>query len=192
MHKSHHIVERFLFCIKFLCYFCKQKLLLKRLMYHTQELRFNQLNNPIKCKLPSAWLGVGYYFWADELDAIKWGNRSKRRTGSYQVYKADIQCENVLDTVFNEVHYNFWLKQIEKAATSISIKTGLKASIKEINLYFQQRVSWKEVDGIMYQDLPFGDELLVVNFNYRKRIQLVAYNLEIITNFALHLEDKCI
>ena len=173
-------------------YFCKQKIQLERLMYHTQEKRANRLSSPKLCKLPSAWLGVGYYFWADEIDAIKWGNDSKKCTGSYEVYKSDIQCENVLDTVFNETHYNFWLKQIEKAATRISIKTGLKATIKEINLYFQQRVSWSDVDGIMYQDLPFGDELLVVNFNYRKRIQLVAYNPKIITNFALHLEDKCV
>jgi hypothetical protein len=41
-------------------------------------------------------------------------------------------------------------------------------------MYFQECASRSEVDGIMYQDLPFGDELLVVNFNYRKRIQLVT------------------
>lgn len=160
-------------------------------MYHTQEKRFNRLTEPIKCKKPNAWLGVGSYFWADEIDAIKWGNDSKNRTGSYQIYKADIECEDVLDTVFNEEHYNFWIKQIEKAASYISKRTGLKANIKEINMYFQERASWSEVDGIMYQDLPFGDELLVVNFNYRKRIQLVAYNSNIISNFALHLEDEC-
>lgn len=161
-------------------------------MYHTQEKRANRLSSPKLCNFPNAWLGIGYYFWADEIDAIKWGNESKKATGKYEIYKADIQCENVLDTVFNETHYNFWLKQIEKAATNITKKTGLKATIKEINTYFQQRASWKEVDGIMYQDLPFGVELLVDKFNYRKRIQLVAYNPEIITNFAFHLEDNCI
>src|ERR1035437_4240388 len=160
-------------------------------MYHTQEKKFNLLTQPIKCSLPNAWLGVGYYFWEDEIDAVKWGNDSKKRTGSYQIYKADIECEDVLDTVFNEDHYNFWIKQIEKAASYISKKTGLKANIKEINMYFQERASWSEVDGIMYQDLPFGDELLVVTFNYRKPIQSVTYNSNIISNFALHLEDEC-
>lgn len=160
-------------------------------MYHTQEKRNSILTKPVICKKPYAWLGNGYYFWNDEIDAIKWGNDSKTNTGVYQVYSASILCDNVLDTVFNEEHYDFWMKQIEKAAKHITKNTGLKATLKEINSYFRQRASWTEVDGIMYQDLPFGEELLVEKFNYRKRIQLVAYNSNIITNFALHLEDGC-
>ncbi len=154
-------------------------------MYHTQEKRRKLLNAPIKCNRGDAWLGEGYYFWDNEIDAIHWGNSSKN--GSFEIYKADIETENVLDTVFNEEHYSFWIKQVEKAAKSITRKTGKKASIREINQYFNDKAKWSEItDGVLFQDLPFSDDLLVSNFNYRKRIQIAIYNKAIINNFALH------
>ena len=86
----------------------------------------------------------------------------------------------------------FWLRQIEKAAKHISKKTGIKAKIKEINQYFKEKARWdEEATGIMFQDLPINDDLLVENLYYRKRIQLAVYKLEIISNFALHLEMEC-
>lgn len=161
-------------------------------MYHTQEKWKQQLTNPIICYRNNAWLGVAYYFWDDEIDAIHWGHNSKRSTGFFEIYKADIDCENVLDTVFNEEHYTFWVKQIEKAAKHITIKTGIKASLKEINQYFKEKANWSEItDGIMFQDLPNSDDLLVKNLYYRKRIQIAVYNLRIISNFVFHLEIKC-
>ncbi|GHT15500.1 hypothetical protein AGMMS4956_15580 [Bacteroidia bacterium] len=140
----------------------------------------------------NAWLGYGYYFWYDEIDAIHWGHNSKKQTGYFEVYKADIECDNVLDTVFNEENYTFWKKQIEKAAQHIMQKTGIRTTLKEINQYFQERASWSDVaDGILFQDLPNSEDLLVTDFNYRKRIQLVAYKLDIVSNFAFHDEWKC-
>jgi len=131
-------------------------------MYHTQEQWEFKFTRPILCKRRNAWLGTAYYFWDDEIDAIQWGHKSKRNTGFFEVYKATIESENILDTVFNEEHYNFWVKQIEKAAKQISIKTGFKASIKEINQYFKDKAKWSEItDGIMFQDLPVTDDLLV-------------------------------
>ncbi|MBL4560670.1 MAG: hypothetical protein JKX79_06750 [Labilibaculum sp.] len=158
-----------------------------KLMYHTQESRAKLLTAPIKCNKSDAWLGVGYYFWNIEIDATHWGNNFKNRKGSFEIYKADIDTENVLDTVFNEKHYEFWLKQIEKAAKFITKKTGKKASIREINQYFNDKAKWSEItDGVLFQDLPFSDDLLVSNFNYRKRIQIAVYNKDIISNFVLH------
>lgn len=161
-------------------------------MYHTQERRKTRLTSPVLAERKNAWLGVAYYFWENEIDAIHWGNESKNRTGSYEIYESLIDCENVLDTVFNEEHYNFWVTQIEKAAKKISKITGEKATIKEINSYFTENASWSEVtSGIMFQDLPFSDDLLVHGFNYRKRIQLAVFNLEIILIFAFLYEQKC-
>ena len=86
----------------------------------------------------------------------------------------------------------FWMRQIEKAAKHISKKTGIKATIKEINQYFKEKARWDEVvTGIMFQDLPISDDLLVKDLYYRKRIQLAVYKLEIISNFAFHLEMNC-
>jgi len=161
-------------------------------MYHTQERREKRLSKPILAKRKNAWLGLAYYFWMDEIDAIHWGDSSKRRTGYYEIYQAVIDCENVLDTVFNEEHYNFWIKQIEKAARKIIISTGRKATIKEINQYFTEKAKWSDVtDGIMFQDLPSSEDLLVVSFYYRKRIQLAVFNIKIILSFEFHSEQKC-
>ena len=161
-------------------------------MYHTQERRRNRLSGPILAERKNAWLGVAYYFWADEMDAMHWGTESKTSTGYYEVYNASIDCENVLDTVFNEEHYNFWVNQIEKAAKKITKYTGKKATIKEINTYFTENAKWSEVtDGIMFQDLPFSDDLLVEKFNYRKRIQLAVFNIGIILTFGFLYELKC-
>jgi hypothetical protein len=165
---------------------------LRRLMYHTQEKRNCLLTAPIPCVNTNAWLGIACYFWEGEVDAIHWGHNSKRVTGAFEIYVADIDCSNILDTVYNETHYLFWLKQIEKAAKHISMKTGIKATLKEVNQYFKEKAKWEEItDGIMFQDLPYSDDLLVKNFNYRKRIQLAVYNSKIIHNFALHLQMDC-
>jgi hypothetical protein len=161
-------------------------------MYHTQEKWENKLLGPIPCKKNNAWLGFGYYFWEEEIDAIQWGHKSKKGTGYFEIYQAEIDCDGVLDTVFNEDHYRFWLKQIEKAATFITKMTGIKANLKEINEYFRDKAKWSEVtNGVMFQDLPVSEDLLVSDLYYRKRIQLAVYNLEIISNFAFHFDLGC-
>ena len=161
-------------------------------MYHTQEKWKYYLTVPIISNREDAWLGDAYYFWKEEVDAIHWGHKSKWKTGNFEVYKADVDCENVLDTVFNEEHYDFWKAQIEKAAKHIIKKTGQKATLYEINQYFKDKAKWSDkTDGILFQDLPYSDDLLVFNFNYRKRIQIAVYNLKIINNFALHFEMGC-
>jgi len=172
-----------------------------RKLYHTQEHRQKELFEPIICCRDDAWLGDAYYFWYDERDAHRWGSNSKRKTGKYEIYEAEVHCDDVLDTVFNEEHYLFWLKQIEKVATKFIKQTGEKPSLKEINDYFKERGHWNEVDGIMFQDLPNNFDFLLVKpikyrtksrpFVYRKRIQLAVYNLKIIVSFTLHEVNNC-
>jgi len=161
-------------------------------MFHTQEKRDMRLTSPIKCSRDDAWLGEGYYFWDDLNDAKQWGNKSKRKTGAFEIYRSEIDIENFLNTVFNEEHYRFWVRQIEKAAKVIQLKTRTKPTIKEINEYFKEKASWDELDGILFQDLPINENLSKVkSFYYRKRIQAVVYNVEKIINFVFHFEGKC-
>lgn len=163
-----------------------------RTMFHTQEKRGMRLTSPIKCGRDDAWLGEGYYFWDDLNDAKQWGNKSKRKTGAFEIYRSEIDIENFLDTVFNEAHYRFWVRQIEKAAKVIQLKSRTKPTIKEINEYFKEKALWDEVDGILFQDLPINENLSKVkSFYYRKRIQAVVYNVEKIINFVFHFEGKC-
>jgi hypothetical protein len=172
-------------------------------MYHTQESRTAKLTAAVPCVRDDAWLGEGLYFWNTLHDADYWGNTSKKATGYYEVYQSLIESENLLDTVFNEEHYEFWLKQIEKVGMKFVKDTGNKPTLKELNDYFKEKATWTEVDGILFQDLPAnnnflmvkpiikpvpfrgGNREILVSFAYRKRIQLVVYNSKIITNFDL-------
>lgn len=161
-------------------------------MYHTQEKRNTLLTTPCKCNRSNAWLGAAVYFWYDENDANYWGIKSKTATGYFQVYSANISCDNVLDTVFNEEHYLFWIKQINKAAV-VFAKAGKHLSLKILNDYFLQKGIWSNFDGIMFQDIsPNPIHYYVKDFQYKKRIQLAAYNLHIISKFAVHYEGECV
>lgn len=165
---------------------------LQRKMYHTQEAQYLRLTKPMLCKRKDAWLGIGYYFWNDVEDAIRWGNDAKKKTGSFDIYESLINCENVLDTVFNEQHYQLWLTQIEKIGKHWLIKTGQKLTINQMNDRLREKAVWNEVDGILFQDLPQkNDYLLVIEFYYRKRIQLIAYKMEIVLSFQHYSHHKC-
>jgi len=160
-----------------------------RKMYHTQGYRKPFLTGPLICTRDNAWLGDGYYFWYSEEDALEWGGHAKRKYPGYVVYTAKIICDDILDTVFNEDHYKFWLKSIDKISDSIYKNTGKRPHIKELNQYLKERATWNSVSGIMFQDVP-KTLSKVISFYYRKRIQLVAFDLEIVKNFTYHYDDK--
>jgi hypothetical protein len=161
-------------------------------MYHTQGYLRPYLVAPILCKSNNAWLGTGYYFWYEEQDAIIWGVEAKKRFKRYVIYISNIDCENILDTVFNEKHYLFFSKIIDKVASDIIKKTGRKATIKEVNDFLKKNNTWRDVTGILYQDIPNNhDKNKVDLLLYRKRIQLVAFDLNIVSTFAVHYEAAC-
>ncbi|TAE09306.1 MAG: hypothetical protein EAZ47_12005 [Bacteroidetes bacterium] len=163
-----------------------------REMYQTQEKREQVLSSPIATTNPNAWLGDGYYFWYDEKDAIWWGRTAKRNTGHYEVYQATINCENVLDTVFNEEHYKFWISNIERALSKFLNNDKNNISLKYINDFFKERNVFDGIDGVMFQDITDNPEHWIVKkFQYKKRIQLAVYNSTIITNFALRFDAEC-
>ncbi len=172
-------------------------------VYHTQEKRHRILGFPIPCIRDDAWLGEAYYFWKEEMDADDWGNNSKRKTQYYEVYECILTSENYLDTVFNEQHYYFWLRQLEKIAKKIMIKTGEKPTLKELNDYIRDKNVWHQVDFVQFQDLPINSERSLVKpivykngkvrtVAFRKRIQIAVYNENIISNFALKKTERVI
>lgn len=160
--------------------------------YHTQENRGEALTEPIPSTKNNTWMGDATYFWYDEQDAMFWGVKSKNRTGKYTIYIADINSSKVLDTVFNEEHYVFWIKQIEKAAKNFVMRTGNKPTLKEINDFFKEKKIWTKFTGILFQDISKNPEhYLVTDFQYKKRIQIAVYDNSIINNFAFHYDGFC-
>ena len=158
-----------------------------RMVYHAQEKRSEPLVKPIWCEDASAWLGRGYYFWEDLRFAEWWGRSQKMRiSGQFEIYKAHIRSENILDTVFNREHYEWWVSQVEKVAKVIKDKYGKKATLSQLNEYMMNRANWREkIDGVLFQDLPRNEDfVLVQGLWYKKRIQLVVYNADVILSFT--------
>jgi hypothetical protein len=160
-------------------------------MFHTQKRKEKRLSEPIICNKDNAWLGVAWYFWYDIEDAVFWGNSAKKATGYYEVYRAEIDCSDVLDTVFNEDHYKFWVRQMEKIKKRFAA-TGENPTLKQLNDYFLQKGIWSKFTGIMFQDIGSSkDYQFIKEFQYKKRIQLAVYQ-KIWSNFAYHYEGKCV
>jgi len=160
--------------------------------YHTQENRGEMLREPIMCKHNNAWLGNAYYFWENEEDAFFWGRKAKYKTGKYDIYKAEIPLDDVLDTVFDRDHYYFWVRQIEKAAKKFVKKTGYKPNIKEINEFFREKGIFRDFDGILFQDISKNPEHYIVEgFQYKKRIQLALYNKTKMIKFVFYISVEC-
>jgi hypothetical protein len=163
-------------------------------MYHTQRKEHVRIKEPIKCTKDNAWLGDATYFWYSEQDAVFWGRTAKRKTGYYEVYRAEIDFENVLDTVFNEEHYLLWVKNIEKAIKHFvkRLKPG-KTTLKNINDFFKAKNVYQGIDGVMFQDITDNPDYWVVDeFQYKKRIQLAVYDSMIISSFEFSFEGKCV
>jgi len=152
-------------------------------MFHTQENRGKVLTHPILCERKDAWFGTAYYFWTDEIDAIRWGRDSKH--GNFHVYSAKIISDNVLDTVFNPKHYNFFISALERAAKKIVELTGRRPSQADICEYLNKRAKWKDkIDVLIACDIPTSHrESLPIPI--RKRIQAAVYNETCIHEFQL-------
>lgn len=163
-------------------------------MYHTMEKRPVRASSPGLCSRSNAWLGEGYYFWWYPFDAILWGQSSKKDTGKYEVYSADIDLSNILNTSFDLTHYEKWDKIIEKISRVISDGAGHRATLEQLNDYVKKRAGWQTVagiDGILMDDTT-GDERrqLINGLPHRRRIQLVAYNAKVFSNFLFYKEGK--
>jgi hypothetical protein len=157
--------------------------------------------------MDNAWLGHGYYFWAEIEFAQYWGEDFKvRNNGFYNIYSANLDIENCINAVFDEKHYYFFQNCIEKAIEYFR-NQGISITLKQINEFLLNKF-WKEkgITGILYDDLPFNPnykpnrKYSIIEYKennklkhmyYKKRIQIVVFNVENIHNFACCLEKQC-
>jgi hypothetical protein len=147
--------------------------------YHTQEHRKSGiLRKPAFCSRHSAWLGTGYYFWAEEKFAHQWGIQSKKATGQYDIYVAWICDDNILDSCFNRKGYKLYQKAVENVINILESR-GTHIEIAEVNRFLSEHV-WPKFNftGIIYCDLPRNPEYSETRLDplyYEKRIQYVIF-----------------
>jgi len=83
-----------------------------------------------------------------------------------------------------------WLNSIEKLALKFKIELGKELNLKELNDYFKTKGLYKDIDGVIFQDISNNDEhYLIRGMQYKKRIQLAVFNKKAIKDFVyLHTE----
>lgn len=168
--------------------------------YHTQEFRYDSqpLEEPIKCKGRTAWLGVGYYFWTDIEFAHYWGKDFKSgATGHYDIYTANLDIDNCINAVFDEEGYSFLKQSIEDTIKHFE-RNGFRVTLETVNRFLADNI-WKDVgiEGIIYDDKPTNPSYKkdrvyseIPDLYYKKRIQIVLFNVKNVRNFVLHLESQ--
>lgn len=166
--------------------------------YHTQESRLASplLENPVICVASNAWLGVGYYFWTEEEFAHYWGQDSKKATGAYDIYTAYLDCDNCLNTVFDEQGYLFFRERIEETIEHFK-QNGIEPSLEQVNRFLADNI-WQEigVEGILYDDKPRNSKRSdrvyssIPELYYKKRIQVVLFTLKNVSKFTVYLTKQ--
>jgi hypothetical protein len=172
--------------------------------YHTQECRHDYLDAPLMCKDRKAWLGFGYYFWLEEQYAHYWGEDFKVRSSNprvksdtYDIYSAELDISRCVNTVFDEEGYIFFVERIEKAINHFKSKRK-NVTLDAIHRFLSETV-WKElaIKGIIYDDKPVNPKHKperiyseIPDLYYRKRIQIVLFELDNIDNFEIYLENQ--
>ena len=165
--------------------------------YHSQEYRVTgTLEEPLKCKAKYAWLGIGYYFWTEIEFAKYWGEDAKKNTGYYDIYKAFLKIDQCINAVFDEEGYFFFRGKIEETIDYFN-RNGQQVTLERVNRFLADNI-WPTlgVEGIIYDDKPTNprqsDRIYseIPDLYYKKRIQVVLFNLANICNFELLLEEQ--
>ena len=166
--------------------------------YHTQECRPDKLKQPLKGQDVNARLGGGFYFWIEENFAHNWGtiSKSKGESGLYDIYTADLNIRNCLNTVFNEIHYLFFRKKIDEAIQQFK-STKIPVALDTVNRFLADTV-WKVygIECIIFDDKPTNKpkkNLIyseIPDLYYNKRIQVVIFDLKNVKNFELDLVNQ--
>lgn len=161
--------------------------------YHTANSELGKLYKPLYCSDNSAWLGTGYYFWQDIDFAERWV--SVKRYKYYDVYEAELNTENCLDTVYSEEadrKFNEWLNFCDNLIDKRKLKIKREDRLSTIfNLMKNEIFKKLNITGIRYADIPQGELDSKYKPLYpRKRIQYVIYSQKDINRFSRIIEKE--
>lgn len=162
--------------------------------YHTQEWRSTMLDQPIICTAKDAWLGKGYYFWTKVEFAHYWGEDFKQdKTGCYDIYKALLDTEHCLDAVYSEEGEELFETFIDETIEYFHRINIPKPELIDVFRYLAaNQFPAYNISGIIYADTPTkrGRHSAIAPLFYKRRVQIVMYDLSTIHNFELHLEEQ--
>lgn len=171
----------------------------KMTVFHTQAATLTAPRTfPKLAEGYEEWLGDGYYFWQDEYFAKWWGQNRKCKgniTRRYTIFTSILEFneDEFVDTVFNEEDYYQFVAQIERFATKHQKNLGRKPTLREFNQFISDFQLWENIKVIRFQDLPQTNEHIeVLEFYYKKRIQIRVNDPEVIKSFAVHKTLACI
>jgi len=153
------------------------------IVYHSN--RSDGDNTVVKAYGFKQWFGDGYYFWQDKDFAEFWGRTHVCKNGicSYNLYVVDLDVDfdsdNVLDTVFNENDYNFFVEVYDKFASNFFERKKKKPTIEEFNFFIgNKKIFGDNIIAIRFADNPNNskvDYVKIMDLHYRKRIQIAVF-----------------
>jgi len=170
------------------------------IVFHANEHR--RTNILVYAEGSHQWLGDGWYFWQDLEFAEAWGParicKSRPQPAHYDIYEVELELqassEELIDTVFNEEDYRGFVKVLEYWAAKYESIFGAKPKLSEFNDFIQDHKIWGDVKAIRFQDLPANDRLnylKVKGFFYKKRIQLVVFDFDLVKSYRIIDTRKC-
>jgi hypothetical protein len=142
---------------------------LETIGYHTVEDRNNpeyiRENAPFIGTKPNQWLGIGCYFWDDNLKhAHNWGKNSYRK--GYVICEAKISLQNVLDLHNNTKDQEYYKERVEEVKVYLKYKRNIDVPISKAVAFLQKLNEKKQgmfpYFGIRASDYPPQDKFLFV------------------------------
>jgi hypothetical protein len=152
--------------------------------YHTADNSKGELHKPLYCVKEDAWLGAGYYFWAEKMFADDWAEIKNYLY--YDIYSAEIdknKCIDLTDPKKSVLYY----ENIKKLLHDLRKKTNKKITNKTLFSYLRKKINNKII-GIMYDKAPKSkkySELEDYHLFIVKQQQIVIFEERGYTNFKI-------
>jgi hypothetical protein len=112
------------------------------------------------------------------------------------IVTAILDIDNCINAVFDEKGYFFFRKKLDLAIEHFK-KNGQNVTLKKVHRFLADEV-WRKlgITGIIYDDLPSNRRdknrihSEIPDLYYKKRIQVVIFDLRNIYDFSLVLEEQ--
>lgn len=167
-----------------------------------EAIRLHPMYAPRRPGAGDQWLGEGFYFWQELEFAHFWGKSHVCKNNSqYEIYSAKLLAdfkndERFLDLVYDEAAYKRFEKIIDDFGTRYYRLFKKTPELSDFNDFAQDQDIWHDILAIRFNDNPTHNNynsliLKIKGIPYKKRIQIVVFELSIISNFVRLSVNSC-